>query len=91
MNNKKFFNLYHHGLIRVAVCSPEVRVADPDFNVGETVKLAKEAAKNNAVFALFPELGLSAYSNEDLFHQEALLKGVSESLQFFWTQRRRCI
>ncbi|HPA14195.1 MAG TPA: NAD(+) synthase [Desulfobacterales bacterium] len=83
MNNKKFFNLYHHGLIRVAVCSPEVRVADPDFNVGETVKLAKEAAKNNAVFALFPELGLSAYSNEDLFHQEALLKGVSESLQFF--------
>lgn len=29
MNNKKFFNLYHHGLIRVAVCSPEVRVAIP--------------------------------------------------------------
>lgn len=28
-------------------------------------------------------MGLSAYSNEDLFHQEALLKGVSESLQFF--------
>ena len=30
--------------------------------------------------ALFPELGLSAYSNEDLFHQDALLKGVTDNL-----------
>jgi NAD+ synthase (glutamine-hydrolysing) len=82
MNKKTFFNLYHHGFIRVAVCIPEVRVADPNFNIRDTIKLAEEAVNNNAVFALFPELGLSAYSNEDLFHQEALLKGVSESLRY---------
>ncbi len=28
----------------------------------------------------FPELGLSAYSNEDLFHQDALLSGVLEAI-----------
>ena len=32
-------------------------------------------------FALFPELGISAYSNEDLFHQDALLKSVQDGLQ----------
>ena len=31
--------------------------------------------------ALFPELGLSAYSNEDLFHQDALLDAAIEGLR----------
>ena len=79
---KQFFNLYNHGFIKVAVCIPEVKVADTTFNVTSTVKLAKEAAENNAIFALFPELGISAYSNEDLFHQEALLQGVLDSLEY---------
>src|SRR4030095_10498888 len=30
--------------------------------------------------ALFPELGLSAYSNEDLFHQDALLDATKSAL-----------
>jgi len=77
---KDFFNLYSHGFIRAAVCVPEVRVADVAFNTERTIALAKEAAAKKALFALFPELGLSAYSNEDLFHQEALLKRVREAL-----------
>jgi len=77
---KNFFNIYAHGFIRAAVCIPEVKVADVDFNVRATLKLARQAAANHAVFALFPELGISAYSNEDLFHQEALLQAVREAL-----------
>jgi NAD+ synthase (glutamine-hydrolysing) len=76
-----FFNLYRHGFVRVAVCVPEVKVADPDFNAGETIRLARTAAGRRAILALFPELGLSAYSNEDLFHQEPLLAGVLAALQ----------
>jgi len=76
-----YFNLYRHGFIRTAVCIPEVKVADPVFNMESTLTLARRAAANHAVLALFPELGLSAYSNEDLFHQEALLKGVIQSLE----------
>ncbi|MDO9530086.1 MAG: NAD(+) synthase [Syntrophales bacterium] len=79
---KQFFNLYNHGFVKVAVCIPEVRVADTVFNAESTVKLAKEAAENNAIFALFPELGISAYSNEDLFHQDALLQSVLDSLEY---------
>jgi len=82
MTDINFFNMYNHGFIRTALCSPEVRVSDPAFNAKSTVSLARRAAANNAVFALFPELGLSAYSNEDLFHQDALLKGVLDSIEY---------
>ena len=77
---KCFFNLYHQGFIRAAVCIPEVKVADPVFNTQKTIELAREAAKQNAIIAIFPEMGLSAYSNEDLFHQDALLLGVRETI-----------
>jgi len=80
MDTKEFFNLYHQGFIRAVVCIPEVRVADTKFNTENTIRLARDAAAKNAVFALFPELGISAYSNEDLFHQDALLQGVQTAL-----------
>jgi len=67
--------------VRTAVCVPEVRVADPCFNAQATIRLAKAAAKRKAVLAVFPELGISAYSNEDLFHQDALLASVREALE----------
>jgi NAD+ synthase (glutamine-hydrolysing) len=75
-----FFNLYRHNFARVAVCIPEVRVADPVFNAGKTVALLEEAGRRGAILALYPELGLSAYSCEDLFHQQALLDGTKAAL-----------
>jgi len=75
-----FFNLYNHNFIRVAVAIPEVRVADPEFNAAQTVALMRQAAERHAVLAVFPELGLSAYSCEDLFHQQALLEGSKAAL-----------
>jgi NAD+ synthase (glutamine-hydrolysing) len=81
MKTTEFFNLYNHGFIRAAVGIPEVRVADPAFNAARTVELMEKAAHERAVLALFPELGLSAYSCEDLFHQRALLDGALEALR----------
>jgi NAD+ synthase (glutamine-hydrolysing) len=75
-----FFNLYNHGFIRAAVCIPEVKVADTFFNTQKTIELAREAAAHKALLAIFPELGISAYSNEDLFHQDALLQGVRKAI-----------
>jgi NAD+ synthase (glutamine-hydrolysing) len=76
-----FFNLYRHGFIRAAVCLPEVRVADVFFNAAQTIDLIWKAADQQAIFALFPELGLSAYSNDDLFQQEALQDAVLSAIQ----------
>src|SRR5919109_1035381 len=77
----EFFNLYNHGFIRVAVGIPEVQVADPAFNATKTVGLMQRAAAERAILALFPELGLSAYSCEDLFHQQTLLDTCVEALR----------
>jgi NAD+ synthase (glutamine-hydrolysing) len=71
--SRPFDSLYTHGFLRVAVCVPRVRVAAPAFNAEHTLRLARQVSEDDAVLALFPELGLSGYSNEDLFHQDALL------------------
>lgn len=78
--NDTFFNLYRHNFIRVAIAVPEVRVADPAFNTDQTIALMRQAAERNALLVVFPELGLAAYSCEDLFQQQALLDGCLEAL-----------
>ncbi|MGV8059643.1 MAG: NAD(+) synthase [Smithellaceae bacterium] len=78
--SNRFFNLYNQGFIRTAVCIPELKVADTFFNTKKTIELARKAAHQKAILAIFPELGLSAYSNDDLFHQDALLQSVQDAL-----------
>jgi len=76
-----FFNFYNHNFVRLAVAIPPVRVADPYFNAKQTIELICEAARRRAVLVLFPELGLSAYTCDDLFHQRAMLDACRDSLE----------
>src|SRR5260370_21730162 len=76
----RFDSIFSHGFIRAAVCVPSLRVADPDYNIERTIELARVASNANVAIALFPELGISAYSNEDLFHQDALLEATKLAL-----------
>ena len=75
-----FFNLYRHGFVRVALATPALRVGDPAFNTRGTAQLMRRAARDKALLVVFPELGLSSYSCEDLFHQQALLAAAESSL-----------
>jgi NAD+ synthase (glutamine-hydrolysing) len=75
-----FRNLHTHGFVRVAVVAPRVRVADPAFNAGETLAMARAAAGEGASLVLFPELGLSAYAIDDLLQQSALIGAVEGAL-----------
>ncbi|HEY8881747.1 MAG TPA: NAD(+) synthase [Roseateles sp.] len=76
----RFDNLYSHDFARVAVGVPQCRVADPAFNAQQTIALLKDAAAEGVAVMAFPELGLSAYSCDDLFHQRALLDGCEAAL-----------
>ena len=78
---EEFFNLYNHDFVRVAVAIPTVRVADPFSNAEQTIALMRQAAAERASLVLFPELGLSAYTCEDLFQQRALLDACGQALQ----------
>ena len=76
----EFLNPYRHGFVRVAVAVPRIRVADPGFNAAETVAMLGQAAAQGAVVVAFPELGISAYTCDDLFHQRALLDACEAAL-----------
>src|SRR5690348_5562830 len=76
-----FFNPYRHGFVRLAVATPLVRVGDPAFNAAGTLELLRQAAGDKVLLAVFPELGLSAYTCDDLFHQQALIEAAEEGLR----------
>ncbi len=75
-----FLDVRRHGFARMAVCVPEVRVADPVFNANAHLQLLARAHAEGARYAVCPELGLSGYTCGDLFFQETLLRTVHEAL-----------
>jgi NAD+ synthase (glutamine-hydrolysing) len=75
-----FNNLYAHGFVRVATCSPHIRVADPAHNARETIDLMRKAHAANAALLVCPELGISGYALDDLHMQAALLCAVREAI-----------
>jgi NAD+ synthase (glutamine-hydrolysing) len=84
-----FFNLYSHGFARVAVATPLVRVADAAYNGAQTLALMRRAAREKVALVVFPELGLSAYTCEDLFHQSALLEAAESALASLLQETQR--
>ncbi len=62
----EFDNLYAHGFVRIAAASPRVHLADPASNARETIELMRKADKAGAALIVFPELGLSGYTLDDL-------------------------
>ncbi|MDR3069400.1 MAG: NAD(+) synthase [Propionibacteriaceae bacterium] len=81
-----FANIYDQGFFRVAACSLPVRIADPAANAAATVNQARECAAQGVGLAVFPELGLSGYSLEDLFLADVLLKQSETALALLATQ-----
>ncbi|PZU89387.1 MAG: NAD(+) synthase [Chelatococcus sp.] len=75
-----FLNLHEQGFVRIACAAPRLRVADPAFNVAETLAMLRRADAQGASVTLFPELGISAYAIDDLLQQHALLDAVEAAL-----------
>src|SRR4051812_38994803 len=71
-----FYSLYSHEFVRVACCVPRTRVADAEFNLGQTLRLARQGDDSRTAIMIFPELGLSSYAIDDLLLQDALLDEV---------------
>ena len=68
------------GFVRVAVVSPELRVADVDFNTAAIGEALDAAAAQGCRLALFPELCITGYSCGDLFYQGLLLEAARAAL-----------
>lgn len=61
------------GFIKVAACTPEIQVADVDFNVDKIISQLEKCREEGVKVAVFPELCITGYTCQDLFFQNALL------------------
>jgi len=69
------------GFVKVAVGTPEVRVADCVFNREKSLELILQAAEQGVKLLVLPELGLTGYTCGDLFYQRTLLDGAEKALE----------
>jgi len=77
---KTTINLSDFGMLRLGVVTPELRVADVDFNLEQIFQAARQAAAQQCRLVLFPELSLTGYTCADLFFQQALQGKVEQGL-----------
>lgn len=70
-----------HGLVRAAMITPRIRVADPEYNAEEILRTMREAAAGGAKILVYPELAVTGYTCGDLFLQRLLLEGAREAVR----------
>ncbi len=68
------------GFVKVAAATPDIRVADVEFNTQNIINAMEEAQKNGAKILVFPELCVTGYTCSDLFDHSVLLKASRKSL-----------
>lgn len=69
------------GFIRVAAATPDVRVADVEFNRETICEEIIKAGKDHVKILVFPELALTAYTCGELFNQKPLIDKTKEELK----------
>ena len=71
-----------YGFIKVASAIPSVIVADCTSNIKEIKRLIDQATIQDAAIVCFPELSITAYTCNDLFTQQTLLRSSLSALQW---------
>ena len=69
-----------NGFVKVAAATPDIRVADVEFNTQNIINAMEEAQKNGAKILVFPELCVTGYTCGDLFDHSVLLKASRKAL-----------
>lgn len=69
------------GFIKVAAATPDIRVADCEYNCNKIMEITKECADKGVKLAVFPELCITGYTCGDLFLQDTLLDEALKGLK----------
>lgn len=69
------------GFVRVAAITPDIRVADVEYNTEEILKCIDSAVEKETKLAVFPELCITGYTCSDLFLQSAMLREASLAVE----------
>lgn len=68
------------GFFRVGVATPEIQVANCEYNSNIIIQIVYDAAKKGAGAVVFPELCITGYTCGDLFLQRLLLEQAARAL-----------
>lgn len=69
------------GFIKCAAGTPEMRVADCDYNAEKIIELINGAAENGVKILALPELCVTGYTCADLFLSKTLIRGAENALK----------
>ncbi|WP_310829529.1 NAD(+) synthase [Paenibacillus pedocola] len=72
--------MHNFGFARVAAASPELRVADCEFNAAQIIEVIKQADGQQVEYLVLPELCITGYTCADLFLQPKLLDSALQAL-----------
>ncbi len=81
MQHYSFTEFKNFGYYRVAGATPELKVADVDFNLGQHLEMIDLAAEEQIDLLVFPRFSLTGISCGDLFRQKTLLTGAATALR----------
>ena len=69
-----------YGYIKVAAATPDIRVADCEYNKQSIKKIMDECTEKGVKVLVLPELCITGYTCEDLFLQDTLLNSALKAL-----------
>lgn len=69
------------GFIKIAAGVPEIALGDCNENAKRIIAMSREMHSQGVKLAVFTELGITGYTLEDLFLQQALLDASAEALR----------
>ena len=70
--------MLYNDFVKVASITPKLEVGNPTYNMNEMLRILKDL---KASIAVFPELGVTSYTCNDLFFQNSLLKETEENIE----------
>ena len=77
-----------YGFVRVAAAAPPLALGNPEENALVIAASSAALDADGAALIVFPELGVTGYSCEDLFHGDDLLRRASAALASILTSTR---
>ena len=76
------------GFVKVAAATPNLRVADSEYNAEEIIALSRQAAGIGVKVLVFPELCITGYSCADLLLHDTLLDNARLALSRIITETK---
>ena len=68
------------GFVKIACATPDLKVADCDYNTDRMLDLIREAHGKGVKIVCFPELSITSYTCGDLFLQSKLIQSAEDNL-----------